>query len=320
MTDFFVAAGATAGDGTRQQPFHDPWLALRAAAPGDRIPIAAGTYTGRGERSSWVVDCPDLTVLGGYGPDFATRTPWRTPTVLAARAGLRVPHEPNMLQGTGDHDGLVLDGLFFDASGRDDYDELGALAQAFYGNGAIVSLRSERITVRGCAFANGSSGAVDIGGKAGVFENNIVVNCVGSSLLTVRDSDPEAPTTVSRNTFCFAHDDSDPPRGSGADRAIGVRVNGAATIADNVFVGCGNAAIACLGDVGQIGVDRNLFFATPRDIVRSRVPGAEAEITEENAEELEDVGLRSAAGNTIGDPQLSGLPTAWLDGYTVDTA
>src|SRR3954454_567291 len=111
MTDFFVAAGATAGDGTRQQPFHDPWLALRAAAPGDRIHIAAGTYTGRGERSSWVVDTPDLTVLGGYGPGFDTRSPWQTPTVLAARVDLRVQREASMLQGSSDIDGLVLDGL-----------------------------------------------------------------------------------------------------------------------------------------------------------------------------------------------------------------
>ena len=320
MTDFFVAAGATAGDCTRARPSHDPWLALRQAAPGDRIHIAAGTYTGRGERSSWVVDTPDLTVLGGYSPDFATRSPWRTPTVFAARADLRVPHEPNMIQGIGDHDGLVLDGLFFDAAGRSEYDEQGGLVRSSYGDGAIVGVRGERITLRNCVFANGSTGAVELGGNNGVFENNLVVNCLGLSLLSVRDSDPEAPSTVSRNTFAFAHDDSDPPKGSGADRASGVRVNSAATIADNVFVGCGNAAIACFRDVGQVAVDRNLFFATLRDIVRSRVSSAEAEVTEEYVGELEDVGLRSAAGNTVGDAQLTGLPTAWLDAYTVDIA
>ena len=137
MTDLFVAAGGPVGDGTRARPFHDPWLALRQAAPGDRIHIAAGTYTGRGERSSWVVDTPELTVLGGYSPDFARRTPWQTPTVFAAKAGLRVPNEPNMLQGIGGHDGLVLDGLFFDGAGRDDYDEQGGLRRASYGDGPL---------------------------------------------------------------------------------------------------------------------------------------------------------------------------------------
>ncbi|MEU1973443.1 right-handed parallel beta-helix repeat-containing protein [Microbacterium sp. NPDC019599] len=320
MTDYFVAAGSAVGDGTRQSPFHDPWLALREAAPGDSIHIAAGTYTGRLQRSSWVVDCPDLTVLGGYSSDFSTRSPWSTPTVLSATAGLRVPHEPNLLLGTEDHDGLVLDGLFFDGSGRDEYDDQGVLQHASQGDGALVSLRGERITVRGCVFANGSSGGVELSGDGGVFEDNLVVNCVGLSLLIVRDATPEAPITVSRNTFCFAHDDADPPRGSGADRALGVRVYGAATIADNLFVGCGNAAIACLSDVAQIGVERNLFAVTLRDILRSRVSGAEAEITEEYVHELADVGLRSATGNAVGDPQLTGLPSGWLDSYTADVA
>jgi hypothetical protein len=160
MTDLFVATSTTGGDGTRERPWHDPWLALRRAAPGDRIHIAAGTYTGRDERSSWVVDTPDLTVLGGYSPDFAARSPWRTPTVFAARADLRVPHEPNMIQGIGDHDGLVLDGLFFDAAGRNEYDDQGGLVRSSYGDGAIVGGRGERITVRNCVFANGSAGAV----------------------------------------------------------------------------------------------------------------------------------------------------------------
>jgi hypothetical protein len=316
----FVAAVDTVGDGSRARPFHDPWLALRHAAPGDRIHIAAGTYTGRGERSSWVIDTPDLTVLGGYGPDFTTRNPWTTPTIFAAKEGLRVPHEPNMIQGIGVHDGLVLDGLFFDAAGRSDYDDRGGLVRSSYGEGPIVAVRGEKIVVRNCVFANGAAGAVEFGGNAGVFVNNLVVNCLGISMLALRNSGPEAPITVSRNTFAFAHDDSDPPRGSGGDRAIGVRANSAASIADNVFVGCGNAAVACFGDVNQIAIDRNMFFGTLRDIVRSRVLGAEAEITEGYAAELEDVGLRSAAGNVVGDPQFTGLPAAWLDAYTTDTA
>jgi len=36
------------------------------AEPGDTIHIAAGTYYGRLDRSSWIVECPRITVLGGY--------------------------------------------------------------------------------------------------------------------------------------------------------------------------------------------------------------------------------------------------------------
>ncbi|SCG68114.1 right-handed parallel beta-helix repeat-containing protein [Micromonospora humi] len=320
MNDLFVAAGPRTGDGSRERPFHDPWVALRYAEPGDRIHVAAGAYTGRLARSSWVLDCPDLTVLGGYGPDFATRTPWRTPTILGARAGLRVPCEPNMIQGVGEHDRVVLDGLFLDAAGRNEYDEAGAFRSSHHGEGPLISLRGEQVTVRNCVFANGGAGAAEIAGNGGRFENNLVVNFLGSGLLTLRDSDPDAPIVVAGNSFCFAHDDTDPPRGAGADRAIGLRIRCAATITDNLFVGCGNAAIACYHDIDRITVDRNQFFCTLRDVVRSRVASAEAEITEEYAEELADVGLASAVGNVVADPHLSGLPARWVDAYTTDTA
>jgi len=52
------------GDGSRERPFHDPWAAFRRAEPGDTIHIAAGTYYGRLDRSSWIVECPRITVLG----------------------------------------------------------------------------------------------------------------------------------------------------------------------------------------------------------------------------------------------------------------
>ncbi|HEX6685324.1 MAG TPA: right-handed parallel beta-helix repeat-containing protein [Candidatus Limnocylindrales bacterium] len=315
QVDWFVAAGLTAGDGTKERPFHDPWVALKHAAPGDTIHIAAGTYYGRNERSSWLIDCPELTVLGGYSPDFTTRTPWRTPTILAAWPALRTQREPNMLQGNG-FDGVTLDGLCFDAAGRSDYDEQGRLQTTPHSDGPIVSLRGERITVRNCVFVNGRAGAVELAGNGCRLENNLILNHLGLGLVTVRDSESQAPITVAGNTLCFAYDDSDPPRGKGADQAIGVRVNGAAVIENNLFVGCGNAAIACYRDVDRVKVDRNLFFLTIRDVIRSRDTSAEAEITEEYLDEIEDVGLQSAAGNTVGDPHLSGLPAAWVDAYT----
>ena len=70
-TDWFVAAGAKSGDGSLDKPFHDPWLAFYCAAAGDVIHIAAGTYFGRYDRSSWVIDRPNLTVRGGYNRDFS---------------------------------------------------------------------------------------------------------------------------------------------------------------------------------------------------------------------------------------------------------
>lgn len=110
-TDWFVAAGAKSGDGSLDKPFHDPWLAVYCAAAGDVIHIAAGTYVGRYDRSSWVIDRPNLTVRGGYNRDFSSRLPWQTPTVFAVFSGYEYTRENNLLSGRDDHSGLLLDGL-----------------------------------------------------------------------------------------------------------------------------------------------------------------------------------------------------------------
>jgi len=119
--DWFVAEGSKSGDGSREKPFHDPWAALRCASAGDVIHIAAGTYYGRYDRSSWVIDRPNLEIRGGYSRDFSKRAPWQTPTVFAAYYDYEATRDANLITGHDDHSGLVLDGLFFDASGRNTY-------------------------------------------------------------------------------------------------------------------------------------------------------------------------------------------------------
>src|SRR5215471_11806069 len=153
-TDWFVAAGAKQGDGSREKPFHDPWIAIRAAAPGDTICIAAGSYYGRYDRSSWIVDCPRLTICGGYSPDFSKRTPWQTPSILAVFPNYEGSRENNLLNGHIDHSGLVLDGLFFDAAGRNTYGEKPVEGIRSYPNmdGPIASFNAEDVTIKNCIF------------------------------------------------------------------------------------------------------------------------------------------------------------------------
>lgn len=317
-TDWFVAAGAKSGDGSLDKPFHDPWLAFYCAAAGDVIHIAAGTYFGRYDRSSWVIDRPNLTVRGGYSHDFSSRLPWQTPTVFAVFSGYEYTRENNLLSGRDDHSGLLLDGLFFDASDRNSYGDKPVEGIRSYPtmDGPIASFNAKEVTIRNCIFANSAAGGIDLSGDGSRFENNLVLNMIGIGMLDLRSAmEQTQPISVVNNTFCFAHD-LGPPCGTGGDRAIGVRVGRPAVIRDNVFIGCGNAAIALYRDPDRVSIDRNLFYLTPRDVVNSRVSGNTADITENNIDEMEDVGLKSAADNIVQDPGITGFRSEWLDAYT----
>src|SRR5579859_3721034 len=79
--DWFVRAGS-AGDGTKEKPFKDPYEALEEAGPGDTIHVAQGVYHGKLNAGNWVIATPNLTWLGGYSEDISKRDPWRLPSQL----------------------------------------------------------------------------------------------------------------------------------------------------------------------------------------------------------------------------------------------
>lgn len=319
--DWFVAATGVRGDGSRERPFHDPWVAFRRAEPGDSIHIAVGVYCGRFDRSSWIIECPNLTVLGGYSSDFKTRTPWATPSVFACYPGYEYARENNLIAGREDHSGLILDGLCFDAAGRNHYDDVpqGGIGQIPAMDGVAVSFSSPNVTIRNCVFANSANGGVELQGAGSRFENNLLINMIGVSMLALRSSSKliEQPIVVAGNAFCFIHDLND-PAGQGGDRSQGVRVQAPAVIENNVFVSCGNSAIGVLLDVERVAIERNLFFATPHNLISCLTPGFKGEIKEKNLEELEDIGFKACAGNAVQDPVIQGLPGPWLDAVTRD--
>lgn len=319
--DWFVAAAGVRGDGSRERPFHDPWVAFRRAEPGDTIHIAAGTYYGRFDRSSWIVECPKLTVLGGYSVDFTTRTPWKTPSVFACYPGYEYARESNLIGGRDDHSGLVLDGLCFNAAGRNEYADkpLGGIGKIPAMDGAVASFSSPNVIIRNCVFANSANGGVELQGSGSRFENNLAVSMIGIAMLTLRGSSKliEQPIVVAGNTFCFVHD-LDDPAGRGGDRSQGVRVQAPAVVENNVFVCIGNSAIGVLLDADRVAIERNLFFASAHNVITCNSTGCKAEIKEKNLEELEDIGFKACAGNVVQAPAIKGWPNAWLDAVTRD--
>ena len=319
--DWFVAPTGVRGDGSRERPFHDPWAAFRRAEPGDTIHIAAGTYYGRLDRSSWIVECPRITVLGGYSRDFATRTPWKTPSVFAAWSGYEYARENNLIGGREDHSDLILDGLCFDSEGRNLYGEKesAGITRMPKMDGPIASFNAERVTIRNCVFSNSGSGGVELQGSGSRFENNLVINVIGPSMLSLRSASQmiEKPIVVTGNSFCFIHDLGE-PAGQGGPQSHGIIAQCPAVIENNIFVSCGNSGISNYVDPGRMAIERNVFFATPRDVIEHHAGGSLGEIKEKNLEELEDLGFKACAGNAVQDPAITGIPGTWVDAYSRD--
>src|SRR5688572_4336530 len=85
--DWFVLAGAVDGDGSREKPFGDPWMALERVEANDKVHVAAGQYFGKLEKGNWEIQFPRVELLGGYDANFRERNPWKNPTELTWRKG-----------------------------------------------------------------------------------------------------------------------------------------------------------------------------------------------------------------------------------------
>ena len=111
--DIYVRAGAN-GNGTKEDPYGYIWLALSKAERGDVIHVAKGTYNGKGGSGSFVINIPNITLVGGYKEDFSERNPFKYFTILERARDYRGDStglRDGIIDGTDDHSGLTIDGF-----------------------------------------------------------------------------------------------------------------------------------------------------------------------------------------------------------------
>ncbi len=112
--DWFVRAGATGGDGTKDKPFKDPWQALEKVEAGDFVHVAEGEYFGKLKAGQWKIDTTHISMLGGYDASFKERNPWKHPTRLTCPPDYKGRRGGYTIEGVDDHTGAVIDGFVFD--------------------------------------------------------------------------------------------------------------------------------------------------------------------------------------------------------------
>jgi hypothetical protein len=258
--DYYVRAGSSGGDGSREQPFRDPFQALDKAAAGDVIHLAGGDYFGKLKTALWRFAAEDLTLLGGYDEKFASRDPWKNPTRLVLADKTKASHTGPFLASTDPAGDFILDGFIFDGSSKNSYLDNGGLDLSKASMDALVQLMGREVTIRNCIFLNANGSGLEVSAVAGKLENCLFLNVSGMAA-RINNSSGGKGWTVANNTMLFA---SDPTGRAGtgmtsAGTLLYFSGSGRVRIRNNYFAFADAFAIRATSDSSKVIFTGNVF-------------------------------------------------------------
>jgi len=257
--DWYVAATAADGDGTKDKPFDGIFRAIDKASPGDVIHVVQGTYHGKLKLGFIVIDKRGLTLAGGYkDASFGERNPFLYPTIIA-----EAPQTKNSsfdggyirvtnAQGFFPHQGTTIDGFWFDRKGQNGYStrvaSIMSIAVPIVSNTKpVIVFEQPDCHVRNCVFLNTALYALRLTGDGSSAENNLFcnVNYAGLDLYgkgeKIGKGYPFNKILVKGNTF-FSMWNAVSLEG-GAGSAIVQGGNATIEVTDNIFnLSAGNEA------------------------------------------------------------------------------
>ncbi len=313
--DWFVRAGATGGNGSKEKPYRDPFQALEKCEAGDSIHVATGEYVGKLRMGYWKIEMPDISLLGGYDKDFTARDPWKNPTLLYTPADFKGSRNNMTLEGAEDHTGAIVDGFVFDKKLNNLYQANGDLMYSQSEKKEHLWLSKPECVIRNCVFVNGSEGAIRVHGGQTV-ENCIFLNHYSRAVRVQQGIVMEAPFLFRNNTVAFAWE---PKFGEGKRQGdllvLGTHVR--AIVDNNIFEFADNHALRVDALPKDIELTNNVFAhnlyaeiyrTTDSLFVDSKTFGS-----------LRELGWKTLEGNVLMTPGLP-LEQQWFDVYLSRTA
>ena len=309
--DWFVRAGATNGDGSKEKPFKDPWQALEKVESGDSVHVAEGEYFGKLKTGKWKIDTTYIALIGGYDKDFTERNPWKHPTRLYTPADYKGDRDGYTIEGSSDHTGAIVDGFVFDKKLNNVYVADGDLN---YSNSPDkkehIWFAKPGCIIRNSVFLNGDEGALRVTGGQTV-ENNIFIN---HAYRTVKVERGFGGTTIIRkNTMLFAWDPIRFGTGHGASGYLLALEGGSSSIVDaNIFEFADNDAIRMAAEAKDVELTNNTFAKNLWSNVQ-RVTDWTA-VDDKEWSQLADLKFKKLSGNTLVEAALP-LDQAWFEVY-----
>lgn len=202
------------------QPLKAIWNAIEKAAPGDKIYVAGGNYTGKAACGFIVVDKP-LEIYGGYSPDFSTRDVAKYQTSIRPSIEMNATPPQNgtvefKIDGANTvtvFDGFIIDhsnvnayhskegkpegvetGMWLEPPTKGDYEYASLKKYLMYGN------TDGTITISNCIFLNSSNYALNLNHLTGTvnIKNNVFV---GSRMMACNVSCRSAKAFATKMNF-----------------------------------------------------------------------------------------------------------------------
>ena len=313
--DWFVRAGSTGGDGSKEKPFRDPFQALEKCQSGDPIHVAGGEYHGKLKAGRWKIELPYVAMLGGYDANFTERAPWTNPTRLLCPTEFKGTRGGVTLEGDGDYTGAIVDGFVFDKRTNNNYDQDGNLVDQHTDHSIQLRLERPECAVRNCIFVNGGEGGILVANGM-VVENNLFMNHIGTAIV-VRGGHTTAPFTLRNNTILFNWERAGRfGKGMGfGGEAIIVESQSRGAIQGNILEFSDNNAIRFNADAKDVRLTDNIFAHNLWSILYR----TESIIDDATFGMLGDFGFAASTGNRILTPGIP-LDGKWFDRYLQRTA
>ena len=352
--DFYVhqESGKNSFPGTKEQPFKNIQKAIDTAQDGDTIHVAAGNYCGIMDKGQIKMN-KQLTLLGGYAPDFSARD------ILMHRTTVIPPNKMDTVRNggvimidQGDKAGTTLiDGLIFDQGETNNYHAKDGMPEGLdtgmflvppardnskAGPSAIMPIiagtTSGDFTVSNCVFNNACNFGIQVAQGKGTFtaRNNIfTANRMAAVEVRGRLADTHAAkVNIIDNTVLFTWSRTKEMD----DMGYGVRgMNGCDYViqgnilALSIFSGYDNTRVdSNLKNQKAVALDRNMFFLNKQADMTVPGGGMFTRVwVEENFEdvpylEVPTTNFTSVEGNvglTTAEPLKNVLNKAYLEGF-----
>ena len=352
--EFYVhkESGKNSFPGTKAEPFKNLQKAIDVAADGDIIHVATGNYCGLMDKGQIKLS-KQLTILGGYSPDFSSRDilTYRTTIIPPKKQDVHRDDAVFFIEQGNKEGTTLIDGLIFDQGETNDYHTVNGKPEGLdtgmllippakssptaFPSANIAIMKgntSGNFTVTNCVFNNACLYGIWVAQGKGAFtaKNNIfVANRMSAIEVRGRLADPHAAkVNLIDNTVLFTwsrtKDMGDMGYGvrgmTGCDYVVQGNI-----LALSTFAGYDNTRIdSNLKVKKNVALDGNLFFLNKQADMTAPGSGMFMRIwVEENFEDLPDMDIpgttfASVKGNvglTTAEPLKNIINKAYLEGF-----